>query len=166
MVARHQRARAQVTEAVCNLLDPSCYIGKDWVTIGFCHFHKYSMLCPHTSAIILIICIYAPEQIEQSPCLMCIVSCITWTISCFLQIVDAFMTARPFPNMFGWASWQYDTFVIRKNLRNLQNWDWLYPNCLCYMRTWLPSCVMASWFCKINTSLLWVKFIFQACLLI
>jgi hypothetical protein len=30
MVARHQRARAQVTEAVCNLLDPSCYIGKDY----------------------------------------------------------------------------------------------------------------------------------------
>ena len=30
IVARHQRARAQVTEEVCNLLDPLlCYIGKD-----------------------------------------------------------------------------------------------------------------------------------------
>jgi hypothetical protein len=78
MVARHQRAQAQVTEAVCNLLDPPCYIEKDYelqfVSVTFINTRG---CCVHTSATILIICTYAPEQIEQSLRLMCIVSCIT-----------------------------------------------------------------------------------------
>jgi hypothetical protein len=65
MVARHQRARAQVTEAICNLLDPSCYIGKDYelqlVSVTFIN----TLLCPHTSAPILIIFTYAPEKLNR-----------------------------------------------------------------------------------------------------
>jgi hypothetical protein len=71
-------AQAQVTEAVCNLLDPPCYIEKDYelqfVSVTFINTRG---CCVHTSATILIICTYAPEQIEQSLRLMCIVSCIT-----------------------------------------------------------------------------------------
>jgi hypothetical protein len=77
MVARHQRARAQVTEAVCNLLDPSCYIGKDYIELQLVSVTFINtLLCPHTSAPILIIFTYAPEKIEQTLCLMFIVSCI------------------------------------------------------------------------------------------
>jgi hypothetical protein len=65
IVARHQRARAQVTEEVCNLLRSIMLCSEEqWgVTIGFWHLDKYSPLCPHTSATILVISTYAPELI-------------------------------------------------------------------------------------------------------
>jgi hypothetical protein len=149
MVARHQRARAQVNGVVCNLLDLSCYIGKDYELQLVSIIFIITLCCAHTRLppYYLHICIWTNWAVTTLD-----VHCFLHRLNNFLFLVDSWCLHD------SKASSQYVWLFV-------ELWDWLYPNCLCYMRTSSPSYVMAAWFCKFNTSLLWVKFIFQACLL-